>query len=87
MKKKLNIKYVLLNDSTPVSEIWMGTLLPDSSVVYTFATSFVIPFSQFSLCTWTQLSNDGISFNDSLCTSIDIISIQYDAGVTEITTP
>ena len=62
------VKYSL-NGGTPVTETWMGNLLPDSTATYTFATTFNIPVSQFSVCSWTQLTNDANTANDTLCKS------------------
>ena len=60
------VKYSI-NGGTPVTETWMGTLLPDSSVTHTFATTFNVPDNQFTICSWTQLANDGNTGNDTLC--------------------
>ena len=60
------VKYSL-NGGAPVTETWIGTLLPDSSATYTFATTFNVPANDFSICSWTQLSNDGNTLNDTTC--------------------
>ncbi|MDD3875883.1 MAG: choice-of-anchor J domain-containing protein [Bacteroidales bacterium] len=60
------VKYSL-NGGTAITETWIGTLLPDSAVTYTFATAFTVPGGQFDICAWTQLSNDGNHGNDTTC--------------------
>ena len=73
------VKYSI-NGGTPITETWMGTLLPDSSVTYTFTTTFSIPVNQFSICSWTQLANDGNTANDTTCTNafgIPLFTVPY----------
>ncbi|MDD3875097.1 MAG: right-handed parallel beta-helix repeat-containing protein [Bacteroidales bacterium] len=60
------VKYTV-NGGTPVTETWIGTLLPDSTVDYTFTTGFTIPSGNFTMCAYTQLSNDGNNANDTTC--------------------
>jgi len=60
------VKYIV-NGGTPVTETWIGTLLPDSSVNYTFNTAFTVPNGNFSFCALTALSGDGNNGNDTLC--------------------
>jgi len=74
------VKYSV-NGGTPVTETWMGTLLPDSSVTYTFATALTTPINQFNICAWTQLTNDGNTGNDTTCVSvfgIPLVSIPFE---------
>lgn len=74
------VKYSL-NGGTPVTETWMGTLLPDSTVVHTFATAFNIPDNSWDLCAWTQLTNDGNNGNDTLCDQlfgIPLVTIPFE---------
>ena len=53
----------------PVIETWTGNLAPSTSAIYTFTTPFTVPGGTFSICAFTDLANDGIQSNDTLCTS------------------
>jgi len=73
------VKYSI-NGGTPITETWMGTLLPDSSVTFTFTTTFNVPANDFSICSWTQLANDGNALNDTICTNpfgIPLFNVPY----------
>jgi len=73
------VKYSV-NGGSPVTETWMGNLLPDSTVTYTFSTTFNVPVNQFNICSWTQLTNDANSANDTLCKSafgVPLLSVPF----------
>ncbi len=53
--------------SPPVVETWTGTLLPNASTSYTFTATFTSPTGAYNICSWTQLSADTNTFNDSVC--------------------
>lgn len=64
-----------INAGTPVVETWTGTLFPNTSTTYTFTTTYTSPASQYDLCTWTQLSGDNNTFNDTTCNSFTGLQI------------
>ncbi len=70
-----------LNTQTQISEIWTGTLLPDSSTNYTFTTSYNALDSAYTLCSWTSLTNDIYSVNDSSCKNVGVIPAPIDVGI------
>ena len=76
-----------LNTQTQISEIWTGTLLPDSSTNYTFTTSYNALDSAYTLCSWTSLTNDIYSVNDSSCKNVGVIPAPNDVGIIEIVNP
>jgi hypothetical protein len=62
----MNVEYQL-GSLTPVSEAWSGTLLPDSTMAFTFNTALQLPGSVSNLCVRTILPNDGNPGNDQVC--------------------
>ncbi|HTF04749.1 MAG TPA: T9SS type A sorting domain-containing protein, partial [Bacteroidia bacterium] len=69
-----------VNAGTPVIETWTGTLLPNMTAPFAFATQFTAPVGQFDLCVWTQLSGDTATWNDSVCNVIvgmPVLSVPY----------
>jgi hypothetical protein len=80
------VKYTV-NNGTPVSETWTGSLLSNATTNYTFATTFVSPATDYSVCAYTSLTADAHNFNDTACTSIQSLPALYDAGVTKIVQP
>ena len=56
--------------SSPVSVPWIGTLLPDSTLDYTFTTTYVSPDSIYNLCAYTVVTGDIYPSNDETCKSV-----------------
>ncbi len=56
--------------SSPVSVPWTGTLLPDSTLDYTFTTTYVSPDSLYDLCAYTVVTGDIYPSNDGTCKSV-----------------
>lgn len=75
-----------VNNGVPINDQWTGTLYPDSTAEFTFNTPLVQTAS-FDICAYTRIVNDIYTFNDTLCMSVTVVPAQYDAAVTEITTP
>lgn len=58
-----------------------GNLLPGATTQITIP-GFVVPSGGFNLCAWTDLTNDGNHFNDTLCgasVGIPLIAVTYTA--------
>lgn len=73
------VKYTV-NGGAPTTETWTGTLLPDSTVSFTFTTGFTVPTGDFELCSYTQLPNDGNTANDTTCATafgIPLINLPF----------
>jgi len=67
----MNIAYQL-GANSPVSAPWTGTLKPDSTLDYTFATTYVAPDSTtYSLCAYTVLVGDMYPSNDKICKTVN----------------
>ena len=79
----MNIAYQA-GSSSPVSVSWTGTLKPDSTLDYTFATTFTSPVSTYNLCAYTSITGDIYPTNDETC---DSIKVSMDAGVISILQP
>ncbi|NVO02861.1 MAG: T9SS type A sorting domain-containing protein [Bacteroidetes bacterium] len=54
-----------INNGTPVSENWNGTLLPGNSVSHLFSTPFAIPATNFTLESYTDILLDSVRYNDT----------------------
>lgn len=61
----MDITYVLDN-GTPVTEQYMGTLVPAASDTFCFATPLVNTAGAHTLKIYTGLTNDGFVFNDTI---------------------
>lgn len=69
-----------VNAGTPVVETWTGSLLPNATTTFTFATQFTSPTGQYDLCAWTQLAGDTALWNDTLCkqsVGMQILAVPY----------
>ncbi|MFC2101291.1 T9SS type A sorting domain-containing protein, partial [Bacteroidota bacterium] len=82
-----NIKVVVKNfgyktiDTLPISyeiplhssatEIWYGQLASGDTLIYDFLFNPVFPSQPFEICASTQLMNDALSNNDTLCKLIN----------------
>jgi hypothetical protein len=76
-----------VNTGTPVSETWNGSLLPDSTVDYTFTTQYISPIVAYNLYSYTQLTGDLHLFNDTTQLHITPLSAPNDVGVKTILLP
>jgi hypothetical protein len=66
--------------STPVTEIWTGSLATNATANFTFTTPYTVPASTYSICAWTALPNDGNLTNDSACENalgVPILSLPF----------
>lgn len=61
-----------LSDSLAIktTETWTGTLLPDSIAYFSFNTTYSGPASDYQLISYTELPNDGKSYNDTTKTDL-----------------
>jgi hypothetical protein len=75
----INIGYRINTGYPPQSAIWSGTLAPDSTVDYTFNNQYPGPNQNYTLCAYTQMSQDQNKTNDTTC-----VNLSYDTGIEEI---
>jgi PKD repeat protein len=75
-----------VDGGNPVQENWNGVLLPDSTVGYVFNTA-LSQTSPFTLCAYTELTNDVLLNNDTTCIQISVLPLMYDASLIEIIDP
>ncbi|MBC8342854.1 MAG: T9SS type A sorting domain-containing protein, partial [Bacteroidetes bacterium] len=80
------VHYKAGNNAT-VNETWSGTLIPGSTVNYTFTTTFPSPGNNYSLCAWATGINPTYTFNDSICKNIIATAAAYDVGICKIEVP
>jgi Secretion system C-terminal sorting domain/CARDB len=59
-----------VNAGPATTGTWIGTLLPNATTTYTFATTYVSPTGAHDLCVWTSLSGDTALWNDTTCTTV-----------------
>lgn len=64
-----------VNNGTPVSEVWVGTLPPLATDTFTFATPFSLPNGMFNICAFTDITGDGNNNNDTAC--LNVFAIPY----------
>ncbi|RLD42310.1 MAG: hypothetical protein DRI86_11895, partial [Bacteroidetes bacterium] len=76
-----------INGNVISNETWSGVLPLDSSVVYTFSTTYISGGTDYILCAYTDLSNDMVIFNDSACVQILSIPGNQDAGISSMIAP
>ena len=67
-----------------VNETWLGTLLPDSSIGYTFNIQYISPIADYNLCAYTKLSGDINTSNDGKCKALKVVAPDWDASVVSI---
>ncbi len=83
-----NMPIVYSIDGTVIStEYWSGTLLYDSTETFTFTTTYIASGNDYQLCTYTDLNNDMVSFNDETCIQVIAGPGDQDAGISSIITP
>ena len=76
-----------IGSNSPVNETWTGVLTPGATVNYTFATTYVSPSVDYSLCTWATGVNPTYTFNDSICKNIIAKAAANDVGLCYIEEP
>jgi hypothetical protein len=59
---------------TSVLETWTGYLPGFDSVVYTFSTPYIVPPSDYLLCSSTYLPGDLVNNNNTVCDSFSVVS-------------
>lgn len=62
----IDVAYTVDN-GTPVTATWTGTVAPGATTDYTFATTFVSPDTIYQLCAYTALTGDVHPSNDDTC--------------------
>jgi parallel beta-helix repeat protein len=75
----INLGYRINTGYPPQSATWNGTLAPDSTVDYTFNNQYPGPNQNYTLCAYTQMSQDANKTNDTTC-----VNLSYDTGIEEI---
>ena len=65
--------YYQVNSLTPIFAYCTGNLAPGDSTAYTFTIPFTAPTSNFSLCAYTNLTNDINTANDKTCKTVYMI--------------
>jgi hypothetical protein len=58
---------------------WTGSLAGGQTTTYTFTQKYTVPMGYYSICAGTQLSNDALTSNDSICE----IYVGYGIGIGE----
>jgi GEVED domain/MAM domain, meprin/A5/mu/Immune inhibitor A-like, MAM domain/Ig-like domain CHU_C associated/Secretion system C-terminal sorting domain len=72
----INVEYRINTGFPPQSELWTGTLLPDSTVDFTFNNQFPGPNQNYNLCAYTQISMDPNKTNDTTCVNLTYVGIE-----------
>ncbi len=70
-----------INNGSPVTQNWIGTLLPDSVTIFTFTSSYSAT-AAYKLEVWTSLSGDSHWYNDSAS-----MEMARDVGVFAVINP
>ena len=76
-----------VNTGAAVSGTWNGTLYPDSTANYTFASQYNAPATVYTLYSYTSLPSDVHKFNDTTKVHFTPILAPLDAGVKNIISP
>lgn len=70
-----------VGNNPPVTETWTGNLATDDVDVFTFNQAYTAPGTNYNLCVYTELPQDGNHFNDTTCNMIYKKIAALDAGV------
>ncbi|HNP49822.1 MAG TPA: hypothetical protein PKL85_13350, partial [Bacteroidia bacterium] len=70
----MSISYSL-DGGVPISQTWNGNLLPAETDTFRFSTLWFVQSGFNSMCVFTALAGDANSWNDSVCKSIEGISV------------
>jgi parallel beta-helix repeat protein len=74
----INLGYHINTGFPPQHATWTGSLLPDSTVEYTFGNQYPGPNQNYTLCAYTEMSQDVNKTNDTTC-----VNLTYDTGIEE----
>jgi hypothetical protein len=69
-----------INGGTPVTETWTGSMQADSTSQYTFATPYIVPDGDYTVCVYTELAGDGNPGNDQTCVNkfgLPVFTVPY----------
>ena len=67
------VTYKLNSGFPPQNGVWTGILPPDSTVNYTFTSTYPGPSVNYKLCAFTNIPGDPYRGNDTTCVSFDDI--------------
>ncbi len=81
------VSYRISTGAPPVNAIWTGSLAPGEDTLYTFATTFIGPFVDYTLCSYTAVAADIYKFNDTICDYLTPGQAAIDGAVTSIVSP
>jgi hypothetical protein len=70
-----------IDNSSVVNDSWSGSLLPDSSVLFTFSQSFTPAHVDYQVSAYTRLGADGLLLNDTCFKQVYVQKAGQDAGV------
>jgi hypothetical protein len=81
------VMYDVNNSGNWVSETFVpaSPLMPDSTVSYTFTTSFTSPNAAYNLCAKTAVTGDIYTQNDQTCKSLQVTLAPVDGGIPALT--
>ena len=73
----INVHYKLGLSGNPVSQMYAGPpILPGDSVLFTFTTLLVPPYTNLdNLCAWTSKNTDINLTNDSVCINVNLVGL------------
>lgn len=70
------VSYRLDTGFPPQNGTWTGTLLPDSTVDYTFTQTYPGPSVGYELCAYTKITGDPYKGNDTTCVLIGEVGFE-----------
>jgi len=70
------VSYALNTGFPPQNGTWTGTLLPDSTVDYTFTQTYPGPAVGYELCAYTKITGDPYRANDTTCVLFDEVGFE-----------
>ena len=76
-----------INGANLISETYTDTLAPGDTADYNFTNTYISPSGVYALCSYTNLTNDTYTYNDTLCINVPTKPAPVDAGVTAIIEP
>jgi|GEM_PF-997983 len=79
--------YYKVNNGTPVSATWNGTLYPGATTDYSFTTPYTTPGTTYTLKSYSVMVGDPHKFNDTTSITFTPTLAPLDAGVQGVTLP
>lgn len=76
-----------VNGNVVATEVWSGSLAPQSNTTYTFIQSFTVPSTAYTFCAETQLVGDPHPSNDGSCRNFTPLPAYHDVGAVVILEP